>query len=73
MKSRLSIQHRIIFPIILLGIVALISNTLSIYSINHVNANAADIADHHMKGSAKLADIRRLILNTHKIDRKSVV
>lgn len=73
MKSRLSIQQRIIFPIILLGIVALISNTLSIYNINHVNANAADIADHHMKGSAKLADIRRLILNTHKMALSHIV
>ena len=34
MKSRLSIQQRLILPIILLGIVALISNVIAIFSIH---------------------------------------
>ena len=50
MKSRLSIQQRLILPIILLGIVALISNVIAIFSIHNVNANAANIVDNYMVG-----------------------
>jgi methyl-accepting chemotaxis protein len=73
MKSRLSIQQRLILPIILLGVVALISNILAIFSIHNVNANAANIVDHSMVGQSRLADIRRSILNTHKMALSHIV
>ncbi len=73
MKSRLSIQQRLILPIILLGIVALISNILAIFSIHNVNANAANIVDHSMVAQSRLADIRRSILNTHKMALSHIV
>ncbi len=73
MKSRFSIKQRLILPIVLLGVVALISNALSIYSIHKVDANAVDIADNYMDGAAKLADIRRILLNTHKMALSHIV
>lgn len=35
MKNRLSIQQRLILPIVLLGVVALISNMIAIFSIHN--------------------------------------
>ncbi|MDE7066573.1 MAG: MCP four helix bundle domain-containing protein, partial [Schaedlerella arabinosiphila] len=58
MKTKLSIQQRLILPIILLGVVALISNLLSVFSINNVNSNASKIVDDYMVGSETLQDIR---------------
>ncbi len=38
MKNRLSLQQRLIFPIVLLGLVAVLSNVLAVFSINNVNS-----------------------------------
>lgn len=73
MKSRLSIQRRLMIPIVLLGIVALISNILSVYNIRRVNANAAGIVDDQMAGAAKLAEIRCSMLNIHKMALSHIV
>ncbi len=48
MKKKFTIQQRLILPIILLGVVALISNILSVFSINNVNSNASKIVDDYM-------------------------
>ena len=45
MKNRLSLQQRLIFPIVLLGLVAVLSNVLAVFSINNVNSNAGTIAE----------------------------
>ena len=64
MKKRISIKYRLILPIVLLGVMALISNVLAVSNIRNVNTNASIIADDYMDGKNKLSEIR---------DRKSVV
>ena len=73
MKNGLSIQKRLLLPIILLGVVALISNILAVFSIHNVNANAVNIVDNYMVGETKLAEIRRSILNIHKMALSHIV
>ncbi len=73
MKHKLSIQKRLILPIALLGIVALISNILSIFSLHNVNANAANIVDNYMVGEAMLADIHQSVMNIHKLALSHIV
>ena len=41
----ISLKQRLIIPIALLGMVALLSNILSLIYIHNVNANAANIAE----------------------------
>ena len=53
----MSLKHRLILPIALLGIVALLSNIISIYNIRNVNASASTIADNYMDGKSHLAEI----------------
>ncbi len=73
MKRKLSIQQRLILPIILLGVVALISNILSVFSINNVNSNASGIVDNNMVGSEKLQNIRHATVNIHKLALSHIV
>ncbi len=73
MKKKLTIQQRLILPIILLGVVALISNVLSVFSINNVNANASKIVDNYMVGSETLQNIRHTTTNIHKMALSHIV
>ncbi len=73
MKKKFTIQQRLILPIILLGIVALISNALSVFSINNVNSNASTIVDNYMVGSETLQNIRHTTTNIHKMALSHIV
>ena len=73
MKIKLTIQQRLILPIILLGVVALISNALSAFSINNVNSNASKIVDNYMVGSETLQNISRTTTNIHKMALSHIV
>ncbi len=73
MKKKLTIQQRLILPIILLGIVALISNALSVIGINNVNFNAAEIVDNDMVGLEILQNIRHTTTNIHKMALSHIV
>lgn len=73
MKSRLSLQQRLIFPIALLGLVALLSNILAVFSINNVNSNAGTIADEYMASEAQLEEIRRSMMDIHRLALSHIV
>lgn len=73
MKNKLNIQQRLILPIALLGIVALISNILAAASIRNVHTNAAVIADDYMAGENKLAEIRHSVIEIHKMALSHIV
>ena len=73
MKKKLTIQQRLILPIILLGVVALISNALSVFSINNVNSNASKIVDNYMVGLETLQNIRHSTTNIHKMALSHIV
>ncbi|MCI8936962.1 MAG: methyl-accepting chemotaxis protein [Lachnospiraceae bacterium] len=72
MKS-ISLKHRLIIPIALLGIVALLSNVLSIVNIQNVNASAAMIADNYMDGNSRLAEICQSSMNIHQMALSHIV
>lgn len=73
MKKKFTIQQRLIIPIILLGVVALISNALSVFSINNVNSNATKIVDNYMVGSQTLQNIRYTTTTIHKMALSHIV
>lgn len=73
MKKNLNIQQKLILPIALLGVVALISNVLAASCIHHVHANAANIVEDYMVSENKLAEIRRSILDIHKMALSHIV
>ena len=73
MNSRISIQRRLMIPVILLGAVALLASVLSVFSINNVNANASKIADEQMTAATQLEKIRCGILNIRKMALSHIV
>lgn len=73
MMKNISLKHRLIIPIALLGIVALFSNILSIINIRNVNASASNIADNYMDGQSRLAEICQSSMNIHKMALSHIV
>ncbi len=73
MKKNLNIQQKLILPIALLGVVALISNLLAASSIHLVHTNAANIVEDYMVSENRLAEIRRSILDIHKMALSHIV
>ncbi len=73
MKKKFTIRQRLMLPIILLGVVALISNALSVFSLNNVNSNASKIVDNNMVGSETLQNIRHATMNIHKMALSHIV
>ena len=73
MKKKWNIKYRLILPIALLGIVALISNLLAVSNIKNVNDNAANIADNYMEGKTQLAKLHQSVMNIHKLALSHIV
>ena len=69
----ISLKHRLIIPIALLGIVALLSNILSIVNIRNVNTSASNIADNYMDGKSRLSEICQSSMNIHKMALSHIV
>ncbi len=73
MTSKLGLKYSLILPIVLLGIVALISNILAVTNIRNVNTGASNIADNYMTGKTCLAEIRQSTMNIHKMALSHIV
>ena len=71
--KNISLKHRLIIPIAFLGIVALLSNILSIVNIRNVNASSSNIADNYMEGKSRLAEICQSAMNIHKMALSHIV
>ena len=73
MKGRLTLQQRLALPIVLLGLIALLSNILAVFSINNVHANAGTIVDEYMVSEERLEDIRQSVMNIHRLALSHIV
>jgi methyl-accepting chemotaxis protein len=73
MKGKITLQQRLILPIILLGLVTLLSNILAEFSIHNVHANAGTIVDEYMVSEAQLEEIRRSMMDIHRLALSHIV
>lgn len=60
-----SIKMYIMIPVIILGIVSIISNSMAVINIRNVNANASNIADNYMTGISDLGVIQKQTQELH--------
>ena len=60
MKGRLTLQQRLVLPVLLLGLIMLLSNILAVFSIHNVNAMQAllSISTWSVKQSWKVSVIQ---------------
>lgn len=73
MKGNLTLQQRLILPIVLLGMVTLLSNIVAVFSINNVHGNAGTIVDEYMACEEDLEDIRRSLMDIHRLALSHIV
>lgn len=73
MKKQLRLQQRLMLPVVLLGLLALLSNGLAAFNIHNVNRNAANIVDSHMSALTRLDEIQQSVLNIHRLALSHIV
>uniref|UniRef100_N2ACB4 Methyl-accepting chemotaxis protein n=1 Tax=Eubacterium plexicaudatum ASF492 TaxID=1235802 RepID=N2ACB4_9FIRM len=66
-KRHGSIKVRIMLPVLILGIVAIVSNITAMMNIRKVNHNAARIADHYMTSLTELSSIKEQVQQLHNL------
>ena len=66
-KMRISLKVKILAPVIVIWIVALVSNISGVVNIGKVNTSATDIAEVYMVQIAELSDIRNTTQVLHKM------
>lgn len=72
-RKKASIRGRILTPVILLGILTLISSIASLVGVRKVNASATEIADVYMAGTQDLAKIQNDIQDLHKLGLSHII
>lgn len=73
MRNKLTLQQRLILPIVLLGLVTLLSNLLAVFSIHNVHANAGTIVDEYMVSERRLEEIRHTLTDIHRLALSHIV
>ena len=64
-KNSISIKLLIMVPVIILGVVSILSNLLSVYNLRNVNNSAKTIADTYMRETQDLASIQEATQDIH--------
>ncbi len=72
-KIRLSLRITILFPVIVLWLVALISNIQGNSNIGKVNTTASEIADEYMPRIAELSEIQNATQVLHKMALSHII
>lgn len=58
-KKRATIKRYIMLPVILLGVVSIVSNAMALVNVRKVNGNASEIVDNYMAAISELDSIQR--------------
>ena len=74
-NSRAKVSTRLILlvPMFILGIVSILSNIISVLSIQRVNVSASEIANEYMAGISALAEIQAETQEIHKMGLSHIV
>lgn len=72
-KIRMSLKITILAPVIVLWIVALVSNISGVLNIGKVNTSATEIAEEYMVQIAELSDIRNATQVIHKMGLSHII
>lgn len=64
-KKQTSIRIYIMIPVLVLGIVSILSNLIALQNIRKVNRNATNIVDHYMIAISELEEIQRNTKGLH--------
>lgn len=72
-KRQGSIRTAIMIPVIILGLVSVISNAMAIWNIQNVNRNATVITDKYMVSVTELSEIQKEVQDIHKLALSHII
>lgn len=72
-KRSLSIKIMIMLPVMILGVVAIISSLEGVHNIQNVNADAINITDNYMAGIQDLSEIQTKTQDIHKLALSHII
>lgn len=72
-KRSYSIRLMVMFPVIVLGIIGIISNVLALSNLQKVNRDAKKISENCVESIATLSDIRANVQNIHKMALQHII
>ena len=72
-KMRISLKVKILAPVIVIWIVALVSNISGVVNIGQVNTSATEIAEEYMVQISELSDIRNATQVIHKMGLSHII
>lgn len=72
-KMNSSIRLWIFIPLLLLGIVSIISNVMAVNNIRNVNKKATTISDTYLTGITELSDIQSVMKDIHNMGLSHIV
>lgn len=72
-KMRLSLTPRLLAPIMILCVVALVSNIQGMMNIRKVNSTATEITDNYMQRISELSEIQNNTQNLHKMALSHII
>lgn len=72
-KNLFNVKLLILFPIVLLGIVTIVSNSAAIVNLKNVNKNAVTITDYHMESKDCLSIIQEEVQIIHKLGLSHII
>ena len=72
-KNLFNVKRLILFPIVLLGIVTIVSNITAIMNLKNVNKNAVTITEYHMRSKDCLSVIQEEVQIIHKLGLSHII
>ncbi len=72
-RGRISIKVLILMPVLILGIVSILSNMIAINNIRKVNSNASEIAGRYMSSVTELSEIKSTTQEIHSLALSHII
>lgn len=72
-KINSSIKLWIFIPLLLLGVVSIVSNVMAVNNIRNVNKKATTISDTYLTGITELSDIQGVMKDIHNMGLSHIV
>ena len=72
-KRKISIRIKILLPVLILGIVSIITAIALVMGITSVNASARKISDQYLVSTTELSDIQRQVEKIHNLALSHII
>ena len=72
-KKKRSIRNAILIPVLVLGLVSVVSNVIAVLNIRNVNKNASVIADEYMESVSQLSEMQKSVQDIHKMALSHII